>query len=316
MERITDRNQELRQEKEKRAHIKTIIVIIIVILIVGGLATYLVLHSYNNKTYNKLTAIENVDRVEGSEVKYLAYEGNILKYSRDGASAWNTKGEVIWNGSYDMSHPSVDVNGSYVAIADIGGKEAYIYNGKDSGTKIETTLPIREVEVGSQGVMALLLEDRESDVIRLYNPYGSEELLVEIPTNVVGDGFPIDFDLSQDGTSLVTAYVSVDQGVINYKTSFYNFSEVGKDKNRLVAGFQYEDTSIANVEFVSNNKVCIMTEDGFILYENMKQPKELIKKSYKRKMKSIAVDETGIMVVLISEKDQAKGSWEIGRAHV
>ena len=39
MERITDRNQELRQEKEKRAHIKTIIVIIIVILIVGGLAT-------------------------------------------------------------------------------------------------------------------------------------------------------------------------------------------------------------------------------------------------------------------------------------
>lgn len=32
--------------------------------------------------------------------------------------------------------------GDYVSVADVGGKQCHIYNGKDEGVTVETSLPI------------------------------------------------------------------------------------------------------------------------------------------------------------------------------
>lgn len=114
-------------------------------------------------------------------------------------------GTALWNGSYEMANPMVDVCGTYVAVADQGGKEVYVYNGSDDGTVLEMPLPVTMIKVASQGVVAVVLEDSGSNVVSLYNPYSSDEkLLVEVPSNVSEDGYPIDIALSADAKSLVT----------------------------------------------------------------------------------------------------------------
>ena len=65
---------------------------------------------------------------------------------------------------------------------------------------LTTSLPIVRAKVARQGVVAILLQDKDSNVLNIYNPYSNaESLLVEIPTNVSEEGYPLDFDISPDG---------------------------------------------------------------------------------------------------------------------
>ena len=61
-----------------------------------------------------------VARVDGST--YLALGSNILTYSKDGANCMDSKGVVLWNQTYEMQNPMVDINGSVVAIGDYNGR--------------------------------------------------------------------------------------------------------------------------------------------------------------------------------------------------
>lgn len=129
-------------------------------------------------------------------MKCSAYQNGVLRYSRDGAAAVDRDGNEMWNGSYDMENPALDICEEYAVVADIQGKSLYVYNGSDSGTKLTTDYPILQACVSKQGVVAVLLEDQSSNVIQVYNPYDdNKKLLVEIPTNVE-EGYPVSIDLS------------------------------------------------------------------------------------------------------------------------
>jgi hypothetical protein len=92
----------------------------------------------------------------------MYYNGNILKYSRSGISEIDNEGKSLWNGGYEMKQPQVDTCGDYVLVADVTGKQFYVYNGEDEGTSIETSLPIVSAKVARQGVVAVLLQDTDS----------------------------------------------------------------------------------------------------------------------------------------------------------
>lgn len=243
---------------------------------VAVFAGYLI-NSLVNKEYTAYETVSSVPRQDSDTVKYAYYQdGTILKYTRDGASAIDATGNVLWNGSFELNNPEADICGSYVVIADIGGKEAYVFNGKDSGIKITTLSPILEAEVARQGVVAVVLENQDSNEIQLLNPIERENsLLVKVPTNVAADGYPVDISLSDDGKKLVTSYVTTESGKLKNKVTFYNFGEIGKDKvNNIVGGVDYGDTVTARVEFLDNNTVCLMQQKGLVLYSMPELPEE------------------------------------------
>ncbi len=275
METLNDRSNEYRLERQKvRKRILFVIGIVLAAAAVGFIF-FLVWNGIRTKTYTGYTETASFERTDSNSVQYEYYGGNLLKYSRDGASAVNSEGEVLWNGSYEMSTPMVDTCGQYVAIAEQGGKEVYIYNGSDEGTVIETPLPVSMLRVASQGVVAVVLEDSKSDVISLYDPYSSsDKLLVEVPSNVSEDGYPVDIAFSPDAKSLVTVYLAVSGGDPVSNVCFYNFSEVGQDKNRIVGGKTYSDSLAVGAEFIGDDDVCVFLDNGFSLFSNMKQPAE------------------------------------------
>lgn len=304
-ESLSERSDFKQYEREQKRH-KKMITFTIVICTIAAVALFVyILNSVVNKYYTEFEVLVATPRKDSNSVQYKEYAEGVLKFSSDGAAGIDAKGNILWNGSYDMNNPQADVCGQYVVIGDIGGKEWYIYNGKDSGTRFEETLSVVQVQVSQQGIVAVMLEDKDSNEIHIYNPYGdAQTLLAEIPTNVTEDGYPMDISISDDGKKLVTVYFCVNDGVGESRVSFYNFDEIGKDKvNRIVGGVEYGETLVHNVEFIDNNTMCILMENGFALYSMEELPEEIITESIEQEIRSVVLGSSGVGFVLDSDEE-------------
>ncbi len=298
MESFSESYAEGEREKRKQRKARILFGSIGVALLLGIVAIVVISYFYVNRSFSGYDVVSDKARTDSNNVSYLSYQNRLLKYSRDGISVTDESGDTLWNGGYEMEQPAVDISGDYVCVADVGGKYVYVYSGEDQGKELEMTFPIGRAKVSESGKVAILLHDDESDVIHVYNPYNAvDPLEVEIPTNVSEDGYPLDFDLSPDGESLVIAYMLVENGVMENHVCFYNFTDVGQDQNTLVGGKSYETSMISRIDFVAEDEVAIFRENGFSLFENMKKPEEIFNQSFEEPIKSADHDGEHILIV-------------------
>ncbi len=287
------------REKHRR-RIIIVLTCIVCVVAVSGIFTFLI-NSFLNKEYVLYEVKSSTETTDSKTVTYMDYNGKILKYSRDGISVIDASGETVWNGSYDMISPAVNICGDYVVAADIEGKSFIVYNGEEQGKEIFTEYPIVQACVSSQGVVAVLLEQESSNVINIYNPYDvSNNLLVEIPTNV-DEGYPVCMDISPNGLNLVAAYVCVTSGKLQSRVVFYDFSDVGRNTNCLVGARNYDGHVVADVRFLSNENVCIFSDDGFSVWSDMKKPVQLYAKTFKSNIKSAFYNKNFIGMIFETE---------------
>lgn len=300
MENLLQRDQSKRLEHEKRRH-KMSMAFTVTLCTIAAIALFAyIVNSILNKEYYSYKVISSNERQDSNSVQYKSYQGKLLKFSRDGASGIKPGGEILWNGSYELNNPVAETCGDYVIIGDIGGKEAYVYNGTDSGILIEETLPIVQVDIAKQGVAAVVVEDANSDEIHIYNPFNAEKtLLFTIPTNVREDGYPVDIAMSEDGKKLVTSYMGINNGVMQTKVTFYNLGEVGKTKvNFIVGGIDMGQTLCPSVDFITNEVVALYEEQGFMLYSMQEIPDEIYKENFDTPIKSTMSNDNYIGFIL------------------
>ena len=119
------------------------------------------------KSYDSFDTKNSEERSDSEAVKFMQYKGKILKYSNDGASYMNSADEQIWNQSFEMSSPVIDVCEDYMAIYDHGGTSIYIMTDKGLKKEIDTTMPIQVVNVASQGTVAVLMKEDKVSYIKL-----------------------------------------------------------------------------------------------------------------------------------------------------
>lgn len=303
MKSLVGRSQDvLVMEERRRSRRNTVLLCLGCMLLVAALLA-LCIHFYINRTYDSYQTKKSIAVKNSEAMKYCPYKDGVLRYSRDGAAAVGDDGHEMWNGSYDMENPAVDVCGSYAVVADIQGKTVCVYNGEDSGTQMTMDYPVLQACVSAQGVIAVVLEDTASDMIRVYNPYDSNNpLLVEIPTNVE-EGFPVSMDLSPDGTGVVASFVCVTSGVVKSRAAFYDFTEVGKNTNCLVGAQEYQDRVVSEVRYLDGDHACLFSEKGFSLWQNMKKPKEVTKKEWDTEIQSAFCSEDYVGVVVPKSKE-------------
>ena len=276
------------EEKDKKSYIVLwILTITIIVFGIGGLLIFS--YFYSNQTYSHYQVVSEVERSDSNNVTYQYFQKNLLKYSGNGISLIGSNGKTLWNGGFDMKQIQVDTCADQVLAADIGGNSFHIYNGKNEGVEMETTYPIVRAKVSAQGLAAVLEQDTESNSLKVYNPYGTtEKLLVEIPTNVAEDGYPLDFDIAPDGKSLVVAYMVVEGTEAKCRVNFYNFTEVGQDKNMLVGGKEYGSELVSSIRFLDEDSVIIYREKGFDIYDQLKEPRPVLEKTFDRTIISVA----------------------------
>ena len=306
MEGLSERNERKRYEEAKKKQRRNrIIAAIMAVLLAAGVVVCAV-DSQINRNYNSYQVEKKFERKDSNTVRYISYDGRILKYSRDGISELDDSGQVVWTSTYDMKNPTAAYCGNYVAVADIGGKEICIYNRTNSTDikKIEVVLPIVKIDIAEQGVVAAVLEDTDSNQINIYDPYNvSEQLLVSIPTNVETDGFPVDISISNDGARLVTDFINISNGQAQTSINFYNFDEVGKNSiNRIVGARDFEQTVVPKTTFLNNETVCAYTETGFSLYAMKEIPKDIYEEQFDKAIKSVFSNEQYVGIILDNNK--------------
>lgn len=256
---------------DNKKGISKILLVIIVFCIVGSAIALIYSYYRENTTYTSYIELDPFSVPDGS--KYVRYGNGYIRYTSDGAEA-TRNGSTVWNISFDLKKPITDVCGDYCVFADRGGHEIRVTDGKGGNYRIDVSDRIVDLKIASQGVVAVWTDSVERDHFYIYNYDGS--LLLDIETSIYKNGFPIAFDLSDDGKKLVTSYANMTDEVKSWVT-FYNFGEVGQNySDRMVGSFEFEDKIIPDVRFVDNSTVACFYENGCTLYNMKEIPSEIV----------------------------------------
>ena len=241
--------------------IRFLICAVVVLVIVVGLWIW-----FRGRTYAGYEVVSSVESTSAVNTQYAEYNGQLLRYSRDGISCVNAKNEAVWSQTYNMHYPILDICGSAVVIADQQGSEAYVFNSQGLLTQITTRLPIQQVSVSAQGVTALLLNDSAASWIYLYDAEGN--VLAESRCSLDETGQPLSISISRDGSKLAVSYLQVQEGSAGSCVVFYNFGSVGANfVDKIVSSTVYEDTIIPRVEYLSSSVCAAVSDQGIIFYE-------------------------------------------------
>ncbi|MGN0160070.1 MAG: DUF5711 family protein [Lachnospiraceae bacterium] len=242
-------------------------IIVIVILIICMINVY-----SSNMAYTGYDIMNSVTRNDGDTAYYLKYEDGYIRYSNDGIAYYKNDGNVVWNHAYEISNVQVKICEEYIVVGNITGRNLYVYNKSGLKCEIDAAMTVTQVDVAQQGVTAVALEDGNNNYINMYDANGNK--LTYIITALVGDGYPIDMALSNDGSKLAVSYISVTGEQLQTNLAFYNFSDIGQNSvDRLVGGFNhYGDSIVGKVEFVDNNTVIAVAEDRVSFFEISQYP--------------------------------------------
>lgn len=245
----------------------------LVIVLIAAVAVFLVVQ-WKNKVFSESVVVSStpITIVQGAMVENLG--GNILLYSKDGASCIDAKGNALWNQTFEMQEPMLSVCNNVAAIGDYNGRTVYVVSSTGQLGTVNTNLPIRKICVSQSGVVAAVLDDAEVTRILLYN--GNENTdtsIVDIKATMDKSGYPMSLSLSPNGKLLAISYLHVNSGEMKSSVAFFNFGEVGKNESdNYVSGYDYPDTVIPYVQFMNNSAAFAVSDDRIVFFEGGEKP--------------------------------------------
>lgn len=246
------------------------VLIIAGVIIIGTLVTKTVMDRWKYKSYKVISESHSEDTVS---TKYVELNGSVLKYSADGATLVNSSGKAIWNQTYEMEAPTVDVCGSTAVVYAEKGTGMVMLGESGKIGQATTEMPILKARVASGGGVAAILEDGENTWINYYSAKG--EQIAAAKTRVDSPGYPVDISLSNDGMLLMVTYLYVENGTSTSYIAFYNFGNAGQNQmDNMVSGYTYSGILVPQVAYLNETTSVAFRDDGFVLYEGKQIPKE------------------------------------------
>ena len=285
-------------EHKIKAHRRGRAIKIVSVSVVCALFLAAVLYLWNNSVYSSYTEISSFPKVSGSSSTHLNHNGRVLTYSKDGISSIDTKGNVVWNETYQMQNPIVEVNGNAVAIGDYNGHVIYVMDEKGKVGEIDTNLPIKDLCVSKTGIVAVILEDSKVTRLNLYNAKGKE--LVKSESRMSQNGYPVAVALSDTGEVMEVSYLYVDSGTVKSSVAFYNFSDVGQNSvDRLVSGNEYADTIIPIVGFSGKDTAYAVGSGRISFYQGADKPVSIAEKLLSEEIQAVYTGDEYVGLVYI-----------------
>lgn len=256
------------RHRKRRVNYPAVLLILVLIALIAALLFY----TYRKKAmrFTSYKVSSTMPVTDGS--RYIAYGNGYVRYTSEGAEAVSGN-NVLWNVSYSMKKPVVDVCGDYCVFGDKGRQEICVTDGTGANNRIDVPDKIVDVCIASQGVTAVWTDSVDKDNILLYDIKGN--LLLDIETDIASNGFPIAIDLSEDGTKLVTSYIKIGDEMNTWVT-FYNFGDVGQNySDRMVGSYSFQNKIIPKVCFINNERVAAFSENECRLYRMRETPEVL-----------------------------------------
>lgn len=241
---------------------------VILIAVAAGVIFYI---QMKNRVYTDYEVKSSISREMINGTTVLNLDGAILTYSKDGVNCADTKGNVLWNQTFEMQNPLVTSQGKTAAIADYNGRNIYVMNKESFLGQISTNLPIRNIAVSENGVVAAVLDDSAVTWIYLYDSQGNE--LGYFKTRMKNSGYPVSVSLSGNGQLVLVSFLYVDSGEIKSKVAFYNFGQVGKNESdNFVSGYDYADSVVPFTGFMNSSTAFAVADNRIMFYSGSQIP--------------------------------------------
>ena len=276
----------------------TVMFIAAFILIIGwSLYTYL-----DRKVYVDYSITAKSVRSDSDTAQYMTFNGHILKYSRDGAEAFNGMNKTMWNVTYEMQKPHVATCDNFVALGDEGSNQVVVVDEKGNQTTIDTRLPIMDFTVASQGVVAVVLEDSGSTRINVYDKNGNQ--LAGLKCTMTQSGYPVDVSLSPNGTLLGVSYIRMSEGELVSSIAFYNFGDVGQNEvDNYVSGYDYKDSVFPSLKFLSDGTAVAIGDNRLVTFGGTQKPEIVSDVSFEDEIQSVYYGDSSVALVFRNNKN-------------
>ena len=99
-----------------------LVILVLLLLAIGAFFVIKITTCYEDYEVEK-----QWERKDSAESSYYSFNNNLLKVSADGIFHTAYDGSLIWNYTYDMTNPSIDISGDYVIVFDKKGDKMCRY---------------------------------------------------------------------------------------------------------------------------------------------------------------------------------------------
>ncbi|MCM1144156.1 MAG: DUF5711 family protein [Blautia sp.] len=243
---------------------------VLIFVLVAAVAAAFVIQ-WKNKIYVDSVVLSSTEIALPQSGRTVTFSGHLLTYSKDGASCIDTKGVAVWNETFEMQNPMIDICQDVVAIGDYNGRTLYVMNTGSVLGEIVTNKPIRNFCVAANGVVAVVLDDSDVTWICLYDTAGEE--LVRFRTTMKDSGYPFKVAISPNGRLICVSYLFVDSGELKSSVAFYNFGAVGQNNtDHYVSGFDYQDAIVGYARFLDDKTMFAVSDDRIMFFGGEQKP--------------------------------------------
>lgn len=297
-------------KKKIRAHririaARVLIVAAVIFMTLSGIGVYL-----SQRNYEDFELLSSADRSDTKGTRFLSFQGNILKYSNDGAFYTDSDNELIWNQTYEMQDPQTDVCEGYLAIYDKKGTKVYIMSEEGLQGSIETTMEISQARVAAQGTVALLMKKDGASYLSLYDREGNS--LAQGAIHGTGGGYPIAIALSHDAIKLAVSMIDINEGALKSAVAFYNFGSVGQNEiDNCVGILSFDGMVIPEIDFATNDRLVAFGDSKIVMFEGTQKPEATVEIPLKEQVKSIFYNRDYVGVVIDKGEEQVSHSFLI-----
>ena len=273
---------------------RTILVIILIAAIIAALYV-----QWKNKIYTQIAVLSSAEINITQNSSLLPFAGHLLTYSKDGAGCMDIKGNAVWNQTFEMQNPMVDICQNVVAIGDYNGRNIYVMDTAGVLGSITTNKPVRSFCVAANGVVAVVLDDNDTTWVYLYDAQGDE--LARIRTTMKESGYPVSVSISPNAQLVCISYLFVDSGQMKSSVAFYNFGEVGKNSsNNYVSGYDYANVIVPLTRFLDNKSLFAVSDDRIMFYGGAQKPVSTAESLIDGSVQSVYYGEEYVGLVFIS----------------
>ena len=259
----------------------------------------------NNKVASSYEVVTSMSRGDDTSVYYCMMRKGMVKYSKDGVAMTNKSGSVLWNQTYEMASPTMTSAGDYVAVGDIGANTIYIFNEYGQLGRVSTDVPIQEIQISEQGVVAAVLSDTSSNYINLYDKQGNS--LGSIKASLENTGYPLAIALSPNASKLAVSYLIVKSGSMQSRIVSYDFSDVEGDH---LLDTQELEGLYPKAAFLDSREVVLFGEKGFVLYQADSKKIET-QENFESEINSVFCTNQKLGFIFKNEDDNGKYRMEI-----
>ncbi|MGN0471679.1 MAG: DUF5711 family protein [Lachnospiraceae bacterium] len=298
-ERHRSRYEEsIRRHKIRKALYFGLGIVLLIVVIVAIKVTG------DTKKYTTYKVKKSVDRSVSADAGCMAYAGSVLTYSVDGASCMDTNGSQIWNITYQMQNPLVDIRGEYVAIGDYNGDTLYVMNKSGKQGEIAVPMPIRRFSISANGYVAVITGNTSGQAIYVYSRSGEQVGYFHV--TMKDSGYPFDISVSDQGKLIAVEYLYIEEAVSREgymsRVAFYNFGSVGRNFNdQYVSGYDYSGEVIGCLKYMNDKNSFSLSPDRLVFYSGKEIPKTCKEIPLEREIRNYYYSDSYVALVSDSE---------------